>query len=226
MSTESPSAMTTTATGTSTSPMSPRAAIAMLTLRLRAANQEVTDAEREEAAADEHVACDQLRARLEPLLAEHRRELDAALEQARTDAADTIAAAHVTAAMIRSQSPIAELAVPDQHFTTDQPVPPADVQLLSEPSSAAQLPATTVPISIVIDADAFARVFASVFSTILDERMPTGPGTYSGPMYAPMIMPAAAPVKQSFWSHAKHVDVLLLSAAMIIVLVVLAAWLV
>ena len=34
------------------------------------------------------------------------------------------------------------------------------------------------------------------------------------------------PVKQSFWSHAKHVDVLLLSAAMVIILVVLAAWLV
>ena len=45
-------------------------------------------------------------------------------------------------------------------------------------------------------------------------------------MFSSLPIAPTVPVKQSFWSHAKHVDVLLLSAAMVIVLVVLAAWLV
>ena len=48
----------------------------------------------------------------------------------------------------------------------------------------------------------------------------------SAQMFSALPVAPPPPVKQSFWSHAKHVDVLLLSAAMVIVLVVLAAWLV
>ena len=75
----------------------------------------------------------------------------------------------------------------------------------------------------VIDAEAFARVFAAVIASALEERPPVWSPTAQ--MFAALPIAPQVPVKQSFWSHAKHVDVLLLSAAMVIVLVVLAAWL-
>ena len=37
--------------------------------------------------------------------------------------------------------------------------------------------------------------------------------------------PLPVPVKQSFWTHARHPDVILMSLTMVIVLVILAAWL-
>jgi hypothetical protein len=91
-------------------------------------------------------------------------------------------------------------------------------------------------VNAVIDAEAFAKVFAAVFATMLEERvsawapsvqapMPYPAQPYPTQLYAALPQPVPVPVKQSFWSHAKHVDVLLLSAAMVIVLVVLAAWL-
>ena len=76
----------------------------------------------------------------------------------------------------------------------------------------------------MIDAEAFARVFATVLATAIEERQPVWAPTAQ--MFSTLPIAPPAPVKQSFWSHAKHVDVLLLSAAMVIVLVVLAAWLV
>lgn len=90
-------------------------------------------------------------------------------------------------------------------------------------------PPTTNPTSIttnlVIDAEAFATVFATVFASVLDERLSalgTGVAPWHGYVPAPI---APAPVKQSFWAHARHTDVLLLTFAMIIGLVILAAWL-
>ncbi|MDO8362481.1 MAG: hypothetical protein Q7V88_06255 [Actinomycetota bacterium] len=81
------------------------------------------------------------------------------------------------------------------------------------------------PAAVSIDAEAFARVFAAVFATMIDERLAAGglshvPGQLS-------IAQAQAPraPKRSFWSAAMHIDVLLLTAAMVIMLVVLAAWL-
>jgi hypothetical protein len=255
-------------------PLSPRAAIAMLTLQLRAATQDAANAEREEADADEQAAREQLRARVEPLLDEHRRELDVTLAKERAAAAAAISAAHRAASVMLGQASPAELSLPPDGALAEtvaaaaEPCPPEapllpqpdDLELAADPAAlvaaaepptvepvtapeeaanpaaqsgtpviaipASSAPATVPPINIVIDAEAFARVFASVFATILDERMPArANGVYNGPMYAPMVLPAA-PVKQSFWSHAKRVDVLLLGAAMVIVLVVLAAWLV
>ncbi len=84
--------------------------------------------------------------------------------------------------------------------------------------------APQLPVNVVIDAEAFARVFATVIASALEERPAVWAPTTQ--MFSPLPIAPPAPVKQSFWSHAKHVDVLLLSAAMVIVLVVLAAWLV
>lgn len=115
-------------------------------------------------------------------------------------------------------------------------VEPLDESVVVPVAMPAQ-PTQQLPVNVVIDAEAFARVFAAVFATIADERLAAwgpnvnapmryGTGPYPTQMYATLPQPAPVPVKQSFWSHAKHVDVLLLSAAMVIVLVVLAAWLV
>jgi len=98
-------------------------------------------------------------------------------------------------------------------------------------------PARPAPqeITVSIDADAFARVFATVFASLVDQRThvapPMGqayaPGAYvQNPAmnFAPVPQPAAP--RQSFWSHARHPDVLLMSLATAIVLVVVVAWLV
>ena len=81
----------------------------------------------------------------------------------------------------------------------------------------ARIPSTS---NLVIDAEAFAKVFATVVATMLDERA-ARPGVRAA--VAPAQPPA--PVKQSFWTHAKHPDVILLGLTTAIVLVVLAAWL-
>ncbi len=98
-------------------------------------------------------------------------------------------------------------------------------------------PARPAPqeITVSIDADAFARVFATVFASLVDQRGHVGPpmgqayapGSYvQNPAmnYAPIPQPTAP--RQSFWSHARHPDVLLMSLATAIVLVVVVAWLV
>jgi hypothetical protein len=80
-------------------------------------------------------------------------------------------------------------------------------------------------INVSIDAEAFAKVFATVFASIVEQRLQHVP---PAPAYVPYAIapPApAAPVKQGFWHHARHPDVLLLGLATAIVLVVLAAWL-
>lgn len=89
-------------------------------------------------------------------------------------------------------------------------------------------------IKVSIDADAFARVFATVFATLVEQRnvaqpmgQPYAPGAYvqnPAMMYAPA--PQAPVERQSFWSHARHPDVLLMSLATAIVMVVVVAWLV
>lgn len=76
--------------------------------------------------------------------------------------------------------------------------------------------------SVVVDAQAFAAVFATVLGTMLDERF-NNLGPRTAVVQAPTVAPT--PVKQGFWTHAKHPDVILLALTTAIVLVVLAAWL-
>ena len=87
-------------------------------------------------------------------------------------------------------------------------------------ASHAQLSTTNV----AIDADAFAQAFATAFGALLDERFSNwGPGI-AGPQVL-SAAPAPATVKPSFWTHARHPDVLLIGLATIIMLIVVAAWL-
>ncbi|MCU1366777.1 MAG: hypothetical protein JWN39_2416 [Ilumatobacteraceae bacterium] len=112
--------------------------------------------------------------------------------------------------------PIADV---PQSKPTNEVWRPADT-----PTPTADAPSGTT--TLVIDAEAFATVFATVFASVLDERLSAlGTGLQAPPPWAYGPPPVPAPVKQSFWAHARHTDVLLLSFAMIIALVVLAAWL-
>lgn len=120
---------------------------------------------------------------------------------------------------------------------TDTVAAPADVREMSSfappmpptpptpPPPPAPTKLTSTTTTVVIDAEAFATVFATVFASVLDERLSalgTGLAPWAGHVPSPV---GPAPVKQSFWAHARHTDVLLLTFAMVIALVILAAWL-
>lgn len=76
--------------------------------------------------------------------------------------------------------------------------------------------------NIVIDAEAFARVFATTIAALMQDRQPI---VVQAPLGAPVAAPVPVPPKASFWSEARHADVLLMGLATVIVIVVLAAWL-
>jgi len=235
-----------------TAALPPRAGIALLTLQLRAALQDAADAEAAAVVGDDDAAREELRGRLEPLLDERRRVLDAALVQARVDAAGAVAAAHRAASVMLAQAAaqppvveqppaVEEPAIVVQPAVVDEPavVEPAPIVVeaaaietavvqavgaLAMVENRSSLPVQQVPINVVIDAEAFAKVFATVFASMLDERASAWGGGMAGRQaFAPA--PAPVPAKQSFWTHARHPDVLLMGLAMVIVLVVLAAWL-
>lgn len=82
--------------------LSPRAAIALLTLQLRSTVQEAVEAEAAVDAIDVDGALWQLRSRLTPLIDDRRRALDEEVAQERARAAEAIAAAHAEADRITS----------------------------------------------------------------------------------------------------------------------------
>jgi hypothetical protein len=275
----------------------PRAAVALLTLQLRAAQQEARDAEAEAERADPTHVREQIRTRLATMIDERQAILDERLDRARRDAAAAIAAAHARSAAVAARAePVARLrpavlddppTVPDQPSspaptvassvddtvpapaptvaptlddalapTVDDAVPPtvgdvppavppeprpapapAGAAAPPSPLDRAPDPTTRMPIvpvvpppppgshgqvaptvSVVIDADAFARAFAAALAPVLEARAQQAPPDYAYRTYAP------PPQKRSFWAHAWHPDVLLSALAMIIVLVVLVAW--
>ena len=234
-----------------------RALGAQLGLQLRTAMREAADAERDEAIArqvrdhrqHDKVAVEQRRRDLDDGITRARGAAAALVSAARVQAAALVAAAtegaaaeteaelpeveavEIVAAAVVPDAVVPDVVVPD--VVAAVVVPAVVREIVPEP---AQTPAQQLPINVVIDAEAFARVLASVFATMFDERVAAWgsnaqmPQPYPTQMYNvgqfALSQPTPTPVKQSFWSHAKHVDVLLLSAAMVIVLVVLGAWLV
>jgi hypothetical protein len=75
------------------------------------------------------------------------------------------------------------------------------------------------PVTVVIDAAALAQIMAAALAALLDER----PSLWRDARAAPA--GNSLPSKPSFWSHARQLDVLLSGLAVVIVLVILAAWL-
>jgi hypothetical protein len=73
------------------------------------------------------------------------------------------------------------------------------------------------PVTVVLDADSFARAFAAAITPVLEARAEMLAANRTVTM-----MPA--PTKKSFWADTWHADVLLSVLAMVIVVVVLIAW--
>ena len=139
----------------------------------------------------------------------------AAVESAPVAAPESEPVTVVAEAAVRAPAPEPVLDVADDIW---QQVP------VAAPQREAALPVavTPVPAQVVVDAEAFARVFATVLAEVLSQR-----GFTQAPQ--PVAYPDAyrpAPQRQSFWSQARHLDVLLLGVSALIVVVVLAAWIV
>jgi hypothetical protein len=101
-----------------------------------------------------------------------------------------------------------------------------------EPASTIRLPVTAVegdassaeqaqPLHVVIDAESFAAAFAAAMAPVL-ATIEQGSQQVQYP--PPGWVPAQAPAKKGFWSHAWHPDVVLSGLAMVIVIIVLIAW--
>ena len=109
----------------------------------------------------------------------------------------------------------------DDRPTADTDAPQVDAPpAVAPPASHAQL----APTNVGIDAEAFAQAFAAAFAALLDERG----GSWG--VGVPGVSVVAGPAgrsgrKPSFWTHARHPDVLLIGLAMIIMMIVVAAWL-
>jgi hypothetical protein len=111
---------------------------------------------------------------------------------------------------------------PTTHVSVTAPA--EDVPALASPVSTSASHAQLATTNVGIDAEAFAQAFATAFAALLDERGAAwGMGV---PGMSAISGPAGPPVaKSSFWTHARHPDVLLIGLAMIIMMIVVAAWL-
>ncbi len=238
--------------------LSPRAAVALMTLQLRTLNQQFVALAPDAADADYLAARDQLRAKLEPLVSARRRELDLELDAEREQGEALIAQARLEAAEAEARNRVVEvIELPVERVAEPVVVEPVVevidvVEVVTDAPSALsdgpspQLEARPVAAnSVVLDPEAFAQMLATVVATaiaaVLEDRanfappqphLMAQPHQMALPQYIPqyvqMAAPMAAPVpaKASFWSQARHPDVLLMGLAAAITIVVLAAWLV
>lgn len=238
--------------------LSPRAAVALMTLQLRTLNQQVVALAPDAADADYLAARDQLRAKLEPLVSARRRELDLELDAEREQGKALIAQARLEAAEAAELNRVVEVfELPVEPVVEPVVVEPVVevidvVEVVTDAPSALsdgpspQLEARPVAAnSVVLDPEAFAQMLATVVATaiaaVLEDRanfappqphLMAQPQQMALPQYIPqyvqMAAPMAAPVpaKASFWSQARHPDVLLMGLAAAITIIVLAAWLV
>jgi len=185
-----------------------RAEVARLMLELRAAVRDAESAEAEAAAADLETAREKLRARLQPLVEDRRTAFEAELIEVRAEASAAIGAARRTAAAM----------VPRECSLVDR----AAVRAPEHEPASEPAPANVAHVG--IDAEAFARAFATAFAALLDERGAAwGVGVPGVSALPGPTGPAVA--KPSFWTHARHPDVLLIGLATIIMMIVVAAWL-
>ena len=230
---------------------SPRAAVALLALQLRAAVEEADAAEADEANAvlNAPVAREQVLERLDRLMAGRRAALEAEVAQARADAEAAVSTARREADHARATASLPQPSAVSLSLALRLPPPTLDSERELRPeaeslsvsderadeSAERPLPLppevppgvamVTVPSNhVLVDADTLARVFASVLGTMLDERLPAwSAGMAVHPMHG--LHQAEQPARKvSFWSHLKHPDVLLLGLAMVISIVVLVAW--
>ncbi len=244
---------------TSESVLAPRAAIALLTLQLRASTQEAIAAERAVDEVDTAAAVSELRARIGPLVDDRRCALDDELAEAQSEMAAAIVAAQAEAEAIVAEAtsiaaraavsraaemtanhPVGHGQLVDRVIVDQATVDPArgselvrETSLWAPPSTlgalASGLPAIPLtpnpdagrPVTVVLDADSFARAFAIAIAPLLEDRLRAS--AHPSTQVVRVVQPAAS-AKKSFWRNAWHVDVVLSGIAMCIVLAVLVAW--
>jgi hypothetical protein len=188
-----------------------RAAVAQLTLRLRQALEEAASAEAEVASIDNESAVVKLRAELDAQLVERRRSLEAALTQARGDAlAPSTHNGNGSPAHFLPALQLVESRVTANEIVTA----PQVVSVVDTSASSPQQLTHQQSINLVIDAESFAEVLANVLGKHL-----AGVNVGAHPA-----LPPALP-KPSLWSLARHLDVVLIGLASLIVIVIFAAWL-
>ena len=213
-----------------------RAGIAQMTLQLRALLRDATAEEERAAIVDADGAREKLRARLGPLVDERRRGLDESLAAARADAAAVIAAARAEASSmgVEATQPVVELPVVELPVVELRVVelPVVELPVVDGPYLPARQLSSATPVvapdqsptfNIVIDPEAFAQAFAAAFAELVDGHLASMANAVPTWLAQPA-PPEQKTTKQSFWTHARHPDVLLIGLSVVIVLVVLAAW--
>jgi hypothetical protein len=204
-----------------------RAALAMLTLRLRAAHAEAEAAEQQIAVAEE-TARRELRRRLDALREQRREVLEAEVSRAQLEAAAMIEAAHSQARALIGADVEVDVESVDR----------IDVELMSDRlvvdrGNALQLAPTAVDgiqtTAVVVDIDTLARVCAMVVTEVLEQRYggmpPAQTSAYALPAGFVAVPAATSAQKKSFWRNLLSGDVVLIGLAAAIVAVVLVAWL-
>lgn len=245
--------------------LTPVAALALLTLQLRAASKEAEAAEAEEAALDLTAEQEAMRARLESIVGTRRAALEREMAIERAAADDLVRRAHVVAEQIRSDArarvqqylksravtttarddepdavPVADEIDPastiESSASTDEPMPTTST---AEPIPAPVDAALGVALDVTparesgahvvsaMDAEAFARVFAAVLATVLDEKFTEWRAAGQGPsLLSPLAASdTAAAAPRSSWRGIMHLDILLMTIAAAILMVLLFAWL-
>jgi hypothetical protein len=201
--------------------LSPRAAVALMTLQLRTLNQQFVALAPDAADAEYLAARDQLRAKLEPLVAARRSELDLELEAERAHGAALIAQARHEAAEAaeRNRPEVVAEPVVAEPVVAELPVEPVVevidvVEVVTDAPSALsdgptpQLEARPVAAnSVVLDPEAFAQMLATVVATaiaaVLEDRagfappqahQMAQPQQMALPQYIPQYVQMAAPM--------------------------------
>lgn len=183
---------------------SDRTRVAPLTLRLRSLQDELAATEAASAPWNHHAAREQLRARLDLLIAERRRAIDEDLERTRAEAAASIAAARIEA----------------QRIIAGQALEQSIAASTVEASAAARRglePAAVTPGTIRVNFDT--EALAAAIAAVLDSRPNFGAAVPTAP--APPTRPKPA---RSVLGSLVQPDVVLALIGLLIVVSILFAW--
>lgn len=194
-----------------------RAAIARVTLQLRAARAEANRAAEELAKADADAAQRDLRNRLDDIVAERRCHLEAMIERARIDADLTLASARNTAQQLLDE---ARAALESRPVALPAPVVPEPRKVLVMQTG------PTPDQTVAVDLDTLARTIATAVADVFDERFPhlMHPQQMGVPMGYRGVDVIDVPKKRGVMRELLHTDVMLIALTAVLSIVVLVAW--
>lgn len=197
-----------------------RAAIARVTLQLRAARAEAAQAAEQLAKTDTEAANRELRVRLDAIVAERRTHLEAMLERARTDADLTLASARTAGQRLLDE---ARATVAERPEVLPAPVAP----VTPEPRKVLVMQTGPMPEhTVAVDLDTLARTIATAVADVFDERFPhlMHPQSAVINTSSRAIEVIEAPKKRGVMRELLHTDVMLIALTAVLSIVVLVAW--